>query len=651
MAKKSTNRPSIWRVTLPVVLLLLVLAVFWQTAGFEFTNYDDDIYVTDNPNLALGLSGPGLAWAFSTNYASNWHPLTWISLMLDYQAGGGDARTFHVTNVLLHALSVILLYLALATATKDLWRSALVAALFAVHPLRAESVAWVAERKDVLSTVFWMLALLVYVKWRGQLTRLAQLLLVIVFALGLLSKPMLVSLPLVLVLLDFWPLGRSGNKGLWALLRQKTPLIVLAAASCVVTFWAQATGGAVRPLELYPIGVRLANAAVAYVSYLGKAVWPANLAPFYPHAGATLPSWQVAGSVVFLILVSLAAVRYRRQVPSVFVGWVWYVLTLIPVIGIVQVGDQAMADRYTYVPLVGILIAVVWAVPAATSSLASNKSATRPPTWVTGALAVAVVLALAVAGHRQVALWRDSRTLFGYAVAVNSRSSLAHNNLGGALLNEAVGDESQPDIRLIRRAERHFRKSIDLKPNNVEALYNLGTALGRLGRADEAEQMLRKALEIWPDSAKARNNLGMALLERKEYTEAESHFAEAARLQPDMSQAHNNLGYALYRQRRYEEAIPPIQEALRISPDYVQAHINVGNALMRLSRFEEAASHYVKVLDLEPDRIKTRNNLATAYEHLGRTADALAQLEIVLRQEPDNPVARARYEKLLGSSR
>ena len=402
-----------------VALVLLTLVVFWQTLDFSFVDLDDRAFVGSNPYVQQGLNWGSIRWALTSATSGNWQPAVWLSYMLDYQVNGLDPQVFHLTNVALHVANTLLLFGILLSLTGLPWRSAFVAALFAIHPLHVESVAWVAERKDVLSTLFWLLTIWAYVRYvRGQNTA-RYIVVIAVFALGLMAKPMLVSLPIVLLLMDFWPLRRmAGKVRLRNLIIEKLPMLVLAAFSCGLTMWAQATGGAVQSLNDYPVGVRLANAGVAYVGYLAKMVWPRGLAVFYPHPGNTLPTWQVAGSYALLTALTALALLWARRRPYLLVGWLWYVISLIPVIGIVQVGAQAMADRYTYVPLIGIFIAVAWLVAdlvGAPRRVGLVAAAARTGLAV---VAVSIIAALAVAAHSQVGHWRDTKTLFRHALRV-----------------------------------------------------------------------------------------------------------------------------------------------------------------------------------------------------------------------------------------
>jgi Tfp pilus assembly protein PilF len=525
---------------LPVGLFLVVLiaGAFWQVTGHGFVNFDDDKYVTENPHVQAGLTRNGLAWAFTTTRASNWHPVTWISLMADSQLYGPNAYGFHTTNLLLHIASALMLFLFLNRVTGSLWRSAFVAAIFGIHPLHVESVAWVAERKDVLSTLFWMLTMWAYLHYTQSPKPTRYLLVVLAFVLGLMAKPMLVTLPFVLLLLDRWPLERldQGNgrehdhtrpwrKLVW----EKVPLLALAAVSSIVTYVVQQRSGAVGSLEVYPLGVRIANALVAYVNYVAKMLWPAHLAVFYPHPGTSLPIWQVAGSGLVLVWITLLAIRARRR-PYLAVGWLWYVLTLVPVIGLVQVGGQAMADRYTYIPLIGLFIIIAWGVP---ELLALWTTEARRRTLLAASAGI-VIAALAVCTYLQVGYWRDSVTLFDHAVKVTRRNAVAHNNLGVALVERGE----------LGKAVAHYREALRIKPRYVEAHCNLAIAAIKQGRLDEAIAHCWEALRIRPGDADAHNNLGVALAKQGKLHEALAHFSEALRLDPDKKSARANLARA-----------------------------------------------------------------------------------------------------------
>lgn len=457
-----------------VCLLLIVatLAVFQQLPEYDFVNIDDYYYVTENVHVTRGLTREGIIWAFTTLHANNWHPLTWLSHMLDCQLFGLKPGMHHLTNLLLHMANSTLLLLVLKRMTGALWRSAFAAALFALHPLHVESVAWVAERKDVLSTLFWLLTVWGYAGYVEYPGRNRYLLVLLFFALGLMAKPMLVTLPFILLLLDYWPLGRvklwesreGGSGGIQRssalhLVREKIPFFALTLASGIVTVVAQYKGGAVRSLNLLPLDVRIANALVSYVGYIGKMIWPQHLAIFYPHPGA-LPTWQVVGAGLLLLSLSIILLRAAGRFPYLGVGWLWYLGTLVPVIGLVQVGDQAMADRYTYVPLIGLFVLIAWGIPDLMARWRYRQIALTIS-------AVIVVFCCTVSTWSHVKHWRNGTALFTHAVNVTADNALAHDGLGFALARQGRLDE----------AIAHYSEALRIKPGYAKARYNLEHAL------------------------------------------------------------------------------------------------------------------------------------------------------------------------------
>jgi Flp pilus assembly protein TadD len=524
---------------LPWILAAGVLAITWavyrQAGGFSFILLDDMEYVTENPAVKAGLTADGAIWAFSAPHVSNWHPLTWLSHMADVELFGVDPGAHHLVNVAIHGANAVLLLLALHAMTGDAWRSAFVAALFAVHPLHVESVAWISERKDLLSTFFWLLTILAYAGYarRGGAGRYLAVL--ALFLLSLLSKAMPVTAPFLLLLLDFWPLGRfragaepgEGARGPARPVLEKLPMLAISGLFSLAAFLAQETGGAVADL---PLGARAANAVVSYAAYLRKAAWPSDLAVFYPHPslGSGIAGWKVAAAALLLGALSLLAVRQARSRPWLFTGWFWYVGTLVPVIGLVQVGNQAMADRYTYFPLIGIFVAVAWTAgdPAAGGRFGR---AIRFPA------ATAAVLALAYAASLQAACWRDSRTLFGEALAAVPNNYLARFNLGNVALMEGDVDGA---VALYRASLRDY-------PEHSQARYNLACLLQRQGRTEEAAAEYRAVLKGLPGHAGAHNNLGNLLLGTGNREEAVFHFREAIRLDPSDDLARANLEKAL----------------------------------------------------------------------------------------------------------
>lgn len=546
-----------------LALIVITLAVYWQVLGFGFVNYDDEMYVERNTTILRGVTLYGVGRSFITHYQSNWHPLTWISLMLDAQIGKGSPAVFHATNVALHIANTLLLFLFLHAVTGFRWRSAFVAALFALHPLHVESVAWVTERKDVLSTFFWILTMITYARYARQPSVRRYLLVAAVFALGLMAKPMLVSLPVVLLLLDAWPLKRE--MAWWGLLREKIPLFAMSAGSCAVTFWAQSMGRSVQDLGAVPFGERAANAAVSYAAYLVKMVYPQDLVAIYLHPGNTLPAWQVIASSVFLLAVTVIAILSRQRRPFVTVGWLWYVVTLLPVIGLVQVGQQAMADRYTYVPLIGVFVILAWAVPdiLSRSSIGSSRCRSIGLATVCGL----VVCALAALSFVQVGYWKDSSTLFGHVMAVDPDNHLAHVGLGNDLLARGRHEE----------AIAEYRKA--LRDRNVpSARYNLAIALEALGRKQEAAAQFAYALKYVPDMPDKHNHYGVMLAKMGRVDDAIWHFRRALRKQPNDTLTLNNLACAYTQKGEFGAAVEQYELIVRLDPGNTLAQAALAKA-------------------------------------------------------------------------
>lgn len=580
-------------------LLLVVLAVFGRTLGYGFVNFDDEKYVVENPHVAKGLTAESVAWAFTSREASNWHPLTWLSHLLDYQIHELSARGHHLTSVLLHAATAMVLFLVLQRMTGDCWPSAFVAFVFAVHPLRAESVAWIAERKDVLSGLFFILTLTAYLGYVRHPSSLVRYLTVVgLFALGLMAKPMLVTLPFVLLLLDYWPLDRIRD---WRrAIVEKIPLVVLSAVSCAVTLWAQHE--AIAGSEQATFVDRAGNAVVSYVVYLRQFFWPRDLAVLYPHPGADLAAWKIAAAAILLAAITVGVVLFRRRAPFLLVGWLWYIGMLTPVVGLIQVGRQAMADRYTYLPQIGLCIALAWTAKQAVGQSVLRRCACD--------VAAAIVLPLlALAGAQQTAYWQNSETLWTHTLACTERNAVAHYNYGVALAASSRIDE----------AMEQYRKAIDIRPDYAEARYNLGVLLNREGRVDEAMEQYRKVLELTPESSDAHLNLGVALASRGQDDEAIRHYREALRIMPGSADAHNNLANALVRRNSLDEATSHYERALEIDPNYVAAHCNLAGLLVNRGAFAAAILHYQRVLKIDPDHEGARRGLETAMQQLGQS--------------------------------
>jgi Flp pilus assembly protein TadD len=598
-----------------LVLIFVTLVVFHQLPSHDFINLDDDILVYENPHVHAGLNKEGIAWAFTTFEAYNYHPLTWLSHMLDCQLFGLRPGLHHLTNLLFHLMNTALLLLVLRRMTGTLWRSGFVAALFALHPLHVESVAWVAERKDLLSAFFWLLTMWAYARYAERPGLKRYLPVLLFFGLGLLAKPMVVTLPFVLLLLDFWPLGRMqfhqvGNDGrplepkvpVFRLVWEKIPLFALAAISIVVTFAAQQKGGALKSLEVFPLTTRIANALISYVSYIGKMMWPHNLAVYYPYSGS-VPVWQAAGAGLALICLTVLLMGAARKRPYLAVGWLWYLGTLVPVIGLVQVGSQAMADRYTYLPLVGLFIAIAWGVPSLLAGWHHRQSILAISTTI-------LLVSFTVCTWLQLRHWQNSTTLFQHTVHVTANNHFAHNNLGVALARGGRLDE----------ATYHYSQALRIKPDRAAVHNNLGNVLATQGSVDRAVDHYYQALEIDPNNAKAYNNLGNLLANQGKTEEAINHYTEALRLEPDYVGAHYNLGTALAEQGRTEEAINHLTEALRLMPYWAGAHNNLGVLLERRGRLDEAIRHYSEALRLDPDYAKARTNLERALSLMDKSA-------------------------------
>jgi Tfp pilus assembly protein PilF len=575
------------------LLAVVTVAVYAPVVTFDFVNLDDNAYVTDNPWVRQGFSTAGLRTAFSAFHAANWHPVTWLSHMLDCELFSLHPGLHHLTNLLLHTANTVILFLLLAAATRATAAAAAVAALFALHPLHVESVAWVAERKDVLSTLFWLLTLAAYGRFVRARSWRWYLAVTVLLTLGLMAKPMLVTLPFTLLLLDVWPLARVARAGgnrpaatddgtLWRVVVEKLPLLLLVAGSCVLTWLAQSRGDAVVSFDQHPLPVRCAHAVVAAVTYLGKTVWPASLAVYYPHPGAPAPA-QVLGAAVVLAGLTAAALSQATRRPYLLVGWLWFLGTLVPVIGIVQVGAQALADRYTYVPLIGVFTAVVFLL----RDLARQFNPLRRVLPWTAAV---LLLGLGCLTVRQVLYWRNSEALYRHALSVTTRNSFAHYNLGGYYYG--VGRYAE--------AAEQYQQALAIRPGHPNAHFNLGLTFLQMGRTDEALTNLRAELRYHPNHAEAHNKLGVFLYRRGDIETAIHHLAQAARLDPHDPVVRNNYGGALAAAGRSAEAMAQYLEALRLRPEYFHAHVNLAATLEHLGRTQEAVEHYRAALTWRP---------------------------------------------------
>jgi Tfp pilus assembly protein PilF len=615
------------------VLVAINLFIYAPIRHYGFLSYDDPPYVSENAQVIRGLTGQGVLWAFTTGHASNWHPMTWLSHMLDVQMYGMNAGRHHFTNLLLHIANTLLLFGVLYRTTGAWRRSAMVAVLFAVHPLHVESVAWIAERKDVLSTLFWMLTMHAYVSYVGK-PRLGRYLAVVaVFALGLMSKPMLVTLPLVLLLLDVWPLDRvrieAGQRKVWLrMFREKIPLFMLAAASSIVTVMAQSRGGAVQSFEVAPLYQRAANALFSYVAYLGQMLWPRNLAAYYPYSPLSLG--LVAASASVLITVSVIVIRFSRSRPYLFVGWLWYVFTLIPVIGLIQVGGQARADRYTYIPLIGVFLIAAWGIPIVLERWRYISAALQ-------ATACILVCALAAGARSQVRYWESDLALWQHAVRTTVDNYFARTNLGFALIDggDYAGGIAQ------------YTEALKIKPDSAETHNALGTTLLKQGQLDTAMEQFAMALRIKPGFAEAHSNRGMVLAQRGVTEEAFSEFRKALEISPENPEIQYNFGFALASQGKLDDAMSYYRKALTIKPDYADAHFQMGNAFAGKGMLSEAAAEYNKALRIRPEYADAHNNLGVILLKQDRYDEAVAHFTEALRIDPDNNRAQENLNKAL----
>jgi protein O-mannosyl-transferase len=594
-----------------LLLVVATLALYNPVNRHPFVNFDDDRYVTENPHIHRGLTWETVTWAFAATEQGNWHPLTWLSHALDYELFHQNATGHHFTNLLIHAANVVLLFLFLIYATGRVGPSVFVAALFALHPINVESVAWVAERKNVLSTFFFFAALIAYPWYARKPGWRRYLAFAGLFALGLMSKPMVITLPFVLLLLDYWPLGRiqGGPAGtpripqarLSKLLAEKLPVLVLSAASARITMQAQQAGGAVRSVAQFSLGVRVENAVVAYATYLWKMVWPSHLAPLYPHPGDSLAAWQVAISVILLLGVTWAVLRFRSK-RYFLTGWLWFLGTLVPVLGLVQVGDQAMADRYAYIPLVGIFVMIAWGAADLADARQIGLGARIIP-------AACVLLALSVATYRQLGYWSSNYDLWTHTLAVTPRNFVAENNLGGALLLLGKPDE----------AYSHFEAAAEINPGDPMSHSNLGAYLQEHGKLSEAMVQYDRAISLTSDA-------GL------------------------LAATYANLGAAYRKLGEDEKARDSYDHALRLNPNQFNAYLGLGQLAEKRSQLDDAIYNYSKSVELRPTDTGFVF-LGRALESAGRRQEALAAYETALKLSPQSPEAQSAVDALSGKTR
>jgi tetratricopeptide (TPR) repeat protein len=640
MAKTAvrTNPPparrfeSLW---ISLALAAVTLVVFWPVTHFQFVTYDDPDFVLSNPYVQAGLTAQSFIWAWHSEVARNWHPITMMTHMLDCQFYAMNAGRHHLTNLLIHIANSVLLFHLLKLMTRLTWRSAFIAGLFALHPLHVESVAWIAERKDVLSTLFWFASIWAYVQYtKGK--KIFYAVALVLFALGLMSKPMLVTGPFLLLLLDFWPLGRAKPfrmKLLW----EKAPFLLLSIADCVVTYLIQLHGGAVRTVTTLSLGARVANALISYLRYIEKMFWPRNLAALYLRMG-DWPIWLVLIAAAVLAVVSILAIKQRSRRPWLAVGWFWYLGTLVPVIGLVQVGMQSMADRFTYVPLIGIFIILTWGVTELAQQWAFPKFASP------AASGAVLVICAGLTAH-QVQYWKDSEALFGRMIAVSKNNYMAHYNLGNFYLREHQAD----------RAEAEYKAALEQEPNYAEAHNNFGNLLLEQKQYEAALDHYQTAIRLnaqpvyYLNYANTLADMASAHHDTNAFAAAVRAYGQAIAVDPNSSEAHCNLGMTWAAQGRDAEAAAEFREAIRLKPDYETAQMNLGNSASRLGRMDEAAAAYAAAERLNPNDPEIHNDLAMCYAMQNKLSEAAREFVEVIRFQPDNGGAEGNLGNALAS--
>jgi Tfp pilus assembly protein PilF len=600
-------------------LLVAVGMVYFQVRHFDFVNFDDPEYLAGNNHVRAGMTWAGLKWAFTSTAASNWFPLTWISHMAAYRLFGLASGWHHLLNVLIHALASLLLLAALRRMTGALWPSAFVAFVFALHPLHVESVAWVAERKDVLCAFFWCLTMWCYARYAERPSKRAYAWVVLAFCGGLMSKSMIVTLPAVLLLLDFWPLRRSWQR---TLLWEKAPLVALAGGVSLLTLFSQSQAHAVRSLASLPFGLRVENAAWTYVLYIGRMFWPGGLAVYYPYVHE-IPAWHLLLAVIVLAGVTYATVRRWRQCTYLAVGWFWYLGSLLPVIGLVQVGGQASADRYTYLPSIGLTIMLAW---SADDLLRKYPQARR----TVAAVAASSVCVCGILAAIQTSYWQNSGTLFRHAVDVTTDNYIAENNLADYYLTQNRTAEARTPVL----------EALRMNPNYPEAHVNLATILRRTGQTAESEHQYREAIQLQPINANAHAGYGALLLQEGRLGEAAGEFAQAVDLQPENAEGHYDLGRVLVTIGSFDRGVQQLKEAVRLRPDYAEAHHALALAFAGRGRLDDAIAEFRAEARVNPDDAALHNSLGMLLAGVGRLDEAIAEYAEALRLQPNLQSAR-----------
>lgn len=633
-----------------LILIVSISAVYSQVMHYGFISFDDYQYICTNHHVQKGITLETILWAFTSSHASNWHPITWLSHMMDVSLFGMQAGMHHLINVIFHLLNSILLFLVFRKTTDKVWQSLAVAVLFALHPVHVESVAWVSERKDVLSTFFWMLTMLAYVRYVRSANVKRYLFVLLFFSLGLMSKPMLVTLPFVLLLMDYWPLKRftldarnsrhvRSKLPFIHLVVEKMPLFILAATSSIITFLVQKSGKAVVTFADFSFGERFANVVTSYVGYIWKMIWPYNLAIYYPYP-ASFSTLNFTASILLLLIITIIIVKFCTTHPYLITGWFWYLGTLVPVIGLVKVGSQAMADRYTYVPFIGLFVITAWSIP---NLIKKGKYRNQ----VVALSSICIVLCYLISSWIQVRYWKNSIELYKHALSVTENNVAVLNNLGIDLMKQK---EFKQSLNYLKKAEKidpnlsfiwinigntlmemgqhddalsYFFKAIEKESNNIGAYRKIGLTLQHLGQFDKAESYLKKAIQLDPGSAIGHADISLLYLNHGKMDKAINHIRKAYEVAPQYYEINYNYGLIMEKIGNTEKAMAHYYKTLEGNPDHVEAHINLGSILARKKMIQQALSHFSKAVHIQPDNAQAHNNLGTAFAASGKIEEAI----------------------------
>lgn len=636
-SKNSENATRQWVIFISLLLILVTATIFCQVTEFDFINYDDTEYVSNNPKVQAGITLHSIIWAFTSGHASNWHPLTWISYMLEFQLFGLWAGGYHLVNLFFHIANTLLLFFVFRKMTGQIWQSGFMAMLFALHPLHVESVAWISERKDVLSAFFWMLTIWTYVRYVRCPIWGTYVWMVVFFILGLMSKPMVVTLPFVLLLLDFWPLYRLKldtpetklNLKIAGLIREKIPLFILAATSAGITFYVQQLGGAVQPFGEIPLSNRLLNALTSYMDYILKTVYPVKLVVFYPYPDVFFWCKTSVAIIILAALTGLAILLLHRS-PYAIVGWLWFIGTLVPVIGLVQVGGQSMADRYMYLPMIGLLIITTWGI----HDLMARSQYKR--TWL-AVLTIITLLSISAMTWTQIGHWRNSITLFSHAIEIMPDNSLAHNHLGTALSKKGQFMLAIP----------HYQAVLKLQPTDRDAMINMGLTLLNIEKPSDATVYFNRVLEITPDDSQALRLSGYAMAAMEKYEQAVQYYDRALKKDTSNAEIHFLMGVTYNALAKQTLAVHHYQKAIELKPENTQACINLGNIYYRSGRMDLAEKIYLYAFRYKPNNPDVLSKLGAVALSFGQTDRALIFFKQALQIKPDHRESQKGLEAIL----